>query len=76
MIDILQEITEIPFQVFWDKYKEIKPGKYNQSRTGIVWFYMYEDDRKTAFEQLAKNNPSVGMFNEPYEYLSFFCLPI
>ena len=75
MLELLDEITEIPFQVFWDKYQELRPGMYNKSRAESCWFYMYEGDRDVAFEQLAKGHPAIGMFDEPYEYLQHFDLP-
>jgi hypothetical protein len=75
MIELLDEITQIPFQVFWDKYQEIAPGTYNRSRAESVWFYMFEGDRETAFEQLAKGHPAIGMFDEMYEYLEHFSMP-
>ena len=75
MIELLYELTEIPFRIFWDKYQEINPGTYNRSRAESVWFYMKNDDRETAFEQLAKGHPAIGMFDEPYEYLTHFTLP-
>jgi hypothetical protein len=76
MIDILDELTEIPFEVFWDKYQEIRPGKYDVLKTKAVWFSMFEDNRIMAFECLAKNHQGIQMFHSPYEYLEYFNLPI
>jgi hypothetical protein len=75
MLELLDEITEIPFQVFWDKYQEIKPDWYNRSRAEGVWFSMKESDREIAFEQLAKGHPIIGLVDEPYQYLQHFNLP-
>lgn len=75
MTDILDEITEIPFDIFWDKYLEIKPGIYSKFKAEKEWFYMKESDRVTAFEQLAKGHPALVMFVEPYEYLQYFQMP-
>jgi hypothetical protein len=75
MIDLLDELTAIPFQVFWDKFQEVKPGTYNRSRAESVWFYMKESDREIAFEQLAKRHDAVKLFDEMYEYLEYFSLP-
>lgn len=75
MINLLDELTEIPFDVFWDKYLEIKEGNYKKITAEKEWFYMKEQDRQTAFEQLAKGHPAIGMFNDPYEYLEYFNLP-
>jgi hypothetical protein len=74
MIDLLDEITEIPFGIFWHKYQEIKPGIYDLLKAQKEWFYMKESDREIAFEQLAKGHPAIGYFVEPYEYLAHFNL--
>jgi hypothetical protein len=75
MTDILDEIIEIPFDIFWHKYQEIKPGIYDQLKAQKEWFYMKESDRDTAFEQLAKGHPAILYFGDPYEYLQHFNLP-
>jgi len=75
MIDILDEITEIPFQVFKDKWNEVKPGIYNWERAEIAWFYMHEKDRITSFECLAKMHPMIQVCREPYQFLEHFDLP-
>ena len=75
MIDLLDEITEIPFDIFWDKYKEVKPGVYNKLKAKAIWFSMQEVDRITAFEQLAKNHPAIQMYDDPSDYLQYFNLP-
>lgn len=75
MTDLLDEIIGIPFEIFWDKYQELRPGIYDLLKAQKEWFYMKESDRETAFEQLAKGHPAIGMFNEPYEYLAHFSLP-
>ena len=76
MIDILDELTEIPFYIFWDKYQEIRPGNYELLKTKAVWFSMMEDNRIMAFECLAKNHPSIQLFDGPCEFLEYFNLPI
>lgn len=76
MMDLLDEITEIPFDVFWDKYKEIKPGNYNKLKAKAIWFSMCEHDRITAFECLAKDHKAIQLFDEPSDYLEYFNLPI
>jgi hypothetical protein len=75
MIDLLDEITEIPFDVFWNKYQEIKEGNYNKLKAKAIWFSMQESDRITSFKQLAKNHPAIQMFDSPNEYLEYFNLP-
>jgi hypothetical protein len=76
MMDILDELTEIPFEVFWDKYQEIKPGIYHKWKAKAVWFSMQEQNRITAFECLANKHPGIALFSEPYELLEYFDLPI
>jgi hypothetical protein len=72
MIDILSDLTEVPFDVFWDKWHEVKEGSFNRSKAEQVWFYMAEPDRIDAFEALAKNSPIVEICHEPYLYLKRF----
>jgi hypothetical protein len=75
MIDILDEISEIPFQMFWEKYNEKKPGIYHRQKAEKEWFFMKEADRVTAFENLCKGHRSMSFFNEPYEYLIHHSMP-
>lgn len=75
MIDLLDELSEIPFDLFWNKYQEIRQGNYNKLKAQKEWFYMKEQDREIAFEQLAKGHPAIGMFDEPYQYLEHWNLP-
>jgi hypothetical protein len=75
MTSLLDEISQIPFDIFWNKYQEIKPGIYYKSKAEKEWFYMKESDRQTAFECLAKGHPGIAMFDEPFEFLEHFNLP-
>lgn len=71
MIDILDELTEIPFTVYWDKYQEQNPGDYNQLLAKKHWFYMYAENRIDAFINISK-----GVFvkgQEPSDHLKTFC---
>jgi hypothetical protein len=73
MMEILDELTEIPFEIFWDKYKELKPSLfYNRGKAEIQWFRMKERDRIQAFTCLGKGDYD---FYEPYLYLDYFDLP-
>lgn len=72
MTDILDELTEIPFEVFWDKWNEVRPGIYNRDRAEKTWFYMKEPDRIEAFTALSKNHPMIQVCREPYVFLSHF----
>ncbi len=72
MIELLDELTEIPFEIFWDKYQELKPNLfYDRAKAEIIWFRMKEEDRVTAFTCLPKGYD----FKEPYLYLEYFHLP-
>ena len=75
LINILDELTEVPFEVFWDKWQEAKPGEYNRSLAEQTWFYMREQDRITAFTALCKNHPMVKETREPFMFLTYFELP-
>jgi len=77
MIDLLDEITEIPFDVFWEKYQEVKPGKYNKSACEGIWFYMHEENRLEAFQSLCENANTclIKRVQEPYQYLRYYQLP-
>lgn len=72
MIELLDELTEIPFDIFWEKYIEIRPGVYNILKAKAIWFAMLEADRISAFATLAKDHWIMSMYNEPYEYLKHF----
>lgn len=72
MIELLDELTEIPFDVFWDKFQEKKPGNYNLLKAQAVWISMIEDDRIDAFEGLCKDHPIIKACPDPYWYLKRF----
>ena len=75
MTELLDEITEIPFTVFKDKWLDVKPGIYNWDRAEKEWFYMHENDRITAFTALARVHPMIQIIREPYQFLQHFTLP-
>ena len=75
MIDLLDELTEIPFEVFKDKWEEKKPGLFfDWTKAEKEWFYMKEADRVTAFTALARNHISLGFIHRPEEFLMQFNL--
>lgn len=75
MIHLLDEITEIPFTVFWDKWQEVKPSICDRMKAEKEWFYMHENDRVMAFTALATNHPLLHIVYEPYQFLQHFNLP-
>ena len=52
MIELLAEITEIPFEIFYSKYLEKGGLDLYESRAGAVWFRMAERQRIKAFERI------------------------
>lgn len=74
MIDLLDELTEIPFDVFWNKWQELKPSICNRERAEQAWFYMHENDRVEAFKSLSKNHPLIQICREPFQFLKHFDL--
>lgn len=75
MIEILDELTEIPFQIFIDKWIEKKTCFFNKDKAEKEWFYMAEKDRVLAFEALCKDHPMIMVIREPYQFLEHFNLP-
>jgi len=74
LLEILDDLTEIPFDIFWDKYQELKPNLfYNREKAEVVWFRMKERGRIQAFTCLGKGH--YYDFYEPYRYLEYFDLP-
>ena len=76
MIHLLDEISEIPFEVFKDKREEKKPGLFFYCPPAEKeWFYMKEADRVTAFTALSRNHISLEFIHAPEEFLRQFNLP-
>ena len=44
MIEALDEISEIPFEVFWDKFMEICPGNFGSKIPEMHWMEVGEND--------------------------------
>lgn len=72
MIEALDEITEIPFIVFWDKFMEFQPGIYDRYMAEGYWLKMREQNRILAFEFLCRFGSD---FREPWMHLRQFDLP-
>lgn len=75
MIELLDQITEVPFEVFWDKWHELKPSICDRMKAEKEWFYMKESDRVNAFTALAKKHPLIDITDEPYQFLQHFQMP-
>lgn len=65
MNELLDEVTEIPFTVFWDKYLEKGGINFWQTRSNAVWWMLNENQRKQAFIDVCKT----GTKDPAYEYL-------
>jgi len=72
MIEALDEISEIPFEVFWDKFMEVCPGIYDRYTSEGYWLKMREANRILAFEYLCKFGSDQ---KEPWKHLQHFDLP-
>lgn len=72
MIEALDEITEIPFIVFWDKFMELEQGIYDRYTAEGYWLKMREQNRILAFEFLCRFGSD---FREPWMHLRQFDLP-
>lgn len=44
MIEALDEITEIPFEIFWDKFMEVCPGNFGSKIPEMYWMKVGEND--------------------------------
>ncbi len=53
MLDILNEVIEIPFDLFWNKFVEKGGLDLYKHQAGAVWFAMDKDQREAAFEDIA-----------------------
>jgi hypothetical protein len=72
MIEALDEVSEIPFDVFWDKFMEARPGDYHKTYTQGVWLKMREANRVLAFEYLCRFGTD---YKTPFAHLEAFDLP-
>jgi hypothetical protein len=72
MIEALDEVSEIPFEVFWDKYIEARPGDYDKTYTQGIWLKMREANRVLAFEYLCRFGTN---HHWPHTHLDAFDLP-
>jgi len=72
MIEALDEISEIPFEVFWDKFIEARPGDYDKTYTQGIWLKMREANRVLAFEYLCRFGT---YYYWPHHHLDAFDLP-
>jgi hypothetical protein len=72
MIEALDEISEIPFEVFWDKYMEARPGVYDKTYTQGIWLKLREANRVLSFQYLSRFGTD---YKTPVLHLEAFDLP-
>lgn len=53
MLEIIDEVIEIPYELFWDKFVEKGGLTLEKFRGGAVWFSMSIDQRESAFEHIS-----------------------
>jgi hypothetical protein len=44
MIEALDEVSEIPFEVFWDKFMELNPGNFESKVPDMYWLKVGKND--------------------------------
>ena len=72
MIEALDEITEIPFEVFWYKFMDLYPATYDRFTTEVYWVKMREANRILAFKYLCQFGSD---YKEPWKHLEHFDIP-
>jgi hypothetical protein len=72
MIEALDEVSEIPFEVFWDKFNEERPGDYDKIYTQGIWLKTREANRIIAFNYLCRFGTD---YRAPHIHLEAFDLP-
>ena len=65
MNELLDELTEIPFSIFWMKYLEKQGMDLFPTRANAVWWQLNEKERAKAFQDLFKDN----IIFPAYDYL-------
>jgi hypothetical protein len=53
MLDILDEIIDLPFDIFWDKFLEKGGLNVYRHQCGAIWFSMTRKQREDAFTDVA-----------------------
>jgi hypothetical protein len=72
MIEALDDISEIPFEVFWDKFMELHPGVYDRYTAEGYWLKLREANRVLAFQYLSRFGTD---YKTPVLHLEAFNLP-
>jgi hypothetical protein len=53
MIDLLDEVIEIPFELFWHKFIEKGGLNIDKFKAGAIWFSMTIEQRESAFYNIS-----------------------
>ena len=52
MNELLDEVTQIPFDIFWEKYLEIGGKDESKTKGNAVWWMLNENQRAKAFTEI------------------------
>ena len=66
MLDILNEVIELPFDVFWDKFLEKGGVDMCKFQAGAIWFSMTIEQREAAFSHIASCQELKDLFVVSY----------
>jgi len=66
MLEILDEIIEIPFEIFWAKFLEKGGLNLEKFKAGAIWFSMSIDQRERAFEHISSCQELKDLFVVSY----------
>jgi len=56
MLDLLDEVIEIPFELFWGKFVERGGLELYKHQSGAIWFSMTIEQRERAFKSIASES--------------------
>jgi hypothetical protein len=70
MINLLDEVIEIPFELFWGKFVERGGLDLYKHQSGAIWFSMTIEQRERAFSQVCQADRLYELI--PTHYLKSF----
>ena len=62
MNEALDEVTEIPFDIFWDKYISMGGIDFWKTRSNAVWWMLNESQREKAFRFVCNNETKMPCY--------------
>ena len=80
MIEALDEVSEIPFEVFWDKFMEVRPGDFESKVPDMYWLKVGKNDDLLPLSYLYQRYKAQGYWLKmreanrvlAFEYMSRF----